>query len=114
MKPETEAKAIIGLIIALIAFGVGSGAGIVMALGQNDTSNTTHVTTNQESPQIPSTKNVNIQTQPQTTTNSNDTSSGSGYSGNGGGNSGSSSIGNSNSGNNQDTSSTSGNDSPKK
>ena len=82
MKPETEAKAIIALIISLIAFGFGSGAGIVMALNQNDTTNSTQISNNQDIPQIPSTKNVNIQTTPQT--NSDYTGPESTYTNNGG------------------------------
>lgn len=66
MKPETEAKALIGLIISLIAFGCGSGAGIVMGLSQNDIPNSTKVQNATDMPQIQTTKNVNIQSQPQT------------------------------------------------
>ncbi len=65
MGPETEAKALIALIIALIAFGCGSGAGIVMGLSQNGTSNTTKVDTTKEIPQIQNTKNVNTHTEQQ-------------------------------------------------
>lgn len=79
MKPETEAKAIIALIISLIAFGCGSGAGIVMGLSQNDTPNTTKVNNTQEMPQIQSTKNVNTHTEPQITTNPDNTNSESVY-----------------------------------
>ena len=75
MKPETEAKAIIALIISLIAFGCGSGAGIVMGLSQNDTPNTTKVNNTQEMPQIQSTKNVNTHTEPQITTTPDNTNS---------------------------------------
>ncbi len=104
MNPETEAKAIIALIISLIAFGFGSGAGIVMAL-QNDTLNSTQISNTKDIPQIPSTKNVNIQTTPQTNsdytgsestytdtgnsgadTTGNDSGSGNGDSGSGGNN----------------------------
>lgn len=71
MKPETEAKAIIALIISLIAFGCGSGAGIVMGFNQNDTSIIKNNTT-PEMPQIQTTQNTDItQTQPQTNTTSN-------------------------------------------
>ncbi|MGZ7070582.1 MAG: hypothetical protein ACXVHS_09820 [Methanobacterium sp.] len=73
MRPETEAKALIALIISLIAFGCGSGAGIVMGLSQNDTSNTTKVNNSTEMPQIQSTKNVNTHTEPQTTSNPDNT-----------------------------------------
>ncbi len=70
MKPETEAKAIIALIISLIAFGCGSGAGIVMGINQNDTSIIQNNTT-PEMPQIQTTQNTDItQTQPQTNSNS--------------------------------------------
>ncbi|MBI5680813.1 MAG: hypothetical protein HZC47_07975 [Methanobacterium sp.] len=75
MKPETEAKAIVALIISLIAFGCGSGAGIVMGLSTNDMNNLTKVNTSQEMPQIQTTKNVNIETQPQTTPNTDQGSS---------------------------------------
>ena len=69
MKPETEAKAIIALIISLIAFGCGSGAGIVMSFNQNDTSVIKNNTTPQM-PQIQTTQNTDItETQPQTNTN---------------------------------------------
>ena len=37
MRPETEGKIIVGLIISLIAFGCGSGVGIVIGISQNDT-----------------------------------------------------------------------------
>lgn len=74
MKPETEAKAIIALIISLIAFGCGSGAGIVMGLSQNDVPNTTKVNNTQELPPIQSTKNVNTHSQPQTTNSDNSNS----------------------------------------
>ncbi len=67
MKPETEAKALIALIISLIAFGCGSGAGIVMGINQNDTLNTQISNTSQDMPQIPNTKNVNTHTQNQQT-----------------------------------------------
>jgi hypothetical protein len=71
MKPETEAKAIVALIISLIAFGCGSGAGIVMGFNQNDTSIIKNNTT-PEMPQIQTTQNTDItQTQPQTNTTSN-------------------------------------------
>jgi hypothetical protein len=79
MKPETEAKAIIAFIIALIAFGCGSGAGIVMGLSQNDASNTTKVNNTQELPQIQNTKNVNINTEPQPTSNPDNSNSDSIY-----------------------------------
>ncbi len=75
MKPETEAKAIIALIISLIAFGCGSGAGIVMGLSPNDTQNTSKVNTSQEMPPIQSTKNVDTNTQVQTNSNQEETSS---------------------------------------
>jgi hypothetical protein len=111
MKPETEAKAIIGLIISLIAFGFGSGAGIVMGLSQNDTPNTTQVTTNQDVPQVPSTKNVNINTEPQnTTSNSADTNSDTVYednSGSSGSDSGNGSENDNSDGNSNDNSGTS-------
>lgn len=69
MRPETEAKAIIALIISLIAFGFGSGAGIVVGFDQNDTSIIKNKTT-PEMPQIQTTQNTDItQTQPQTNTN---------------------------------------------
>jgi hypothetical protein len=71
MRPETEAKAIIALIISLIAFGFGSGAGIVMGFNQNDTSIIKNKTT-PEMPQIQTTQNTDItQTQPQINTTSN-------------------------------------------
>lgn len=98
MKPETEAKAIIGLIISLIAFGFGSGAGIVMGLSQNDTPNMTQVINSSELPQIPTTKNVDIQTQPQNTSNSEDTTSETVYVDNSGNSNDDSSSGNSNDG----------------
>jgi hypothetical protein len=79
MKPETEAKAIIALIISLIAFGCGSGAGIVMGLSQNDTPNTTKVNNTQELPPIQTTKNVNPSTEQQATSNPNNTNSESVY-----------------------------------
>lgn len=75
MKPETEAKAIIALIISLIAFGCGSGAGIVMGLSQNDTQNISKANNTQEMPPIPSTKNVDTNTQVQSNSNPEDTSS---------------------------------------
>lgn len=65
MNPETEAKALIALIISLIAFGCGSGAGIVLSLSQNDLSNTTKVNNTKEMPQIQNTKNVNTHTEQQ-------------------------------------------------
>ena len=37
MRPETEGKIIVALIISLIAFGCGSGVGIVIGISQNDT-----------------------------------------------------------------------------
>jgi hypothetical protein len=80
MKPETEAKAVIALIISLIAFGCGSGAGIVMGLSQNDIPNATKVNnTTKEMPQIQSTKNVNPNTEQQTVSNPDNTSSQSVY-----------------------------------
>ncbi|WP_414468837.1 hypothetical protein [Methanobacterium sp. ACI-7] len=79
MKPETEAKAVIALIISLIAFGCGSGAGIVMGLSQNDTPNSTNLTNPQEIPQIQTTKNVNTHSEPQTPSASNNTNSESVY-----------------------------------
>lgn len=79
MKPETEAKAIVALIISLIAFGCGSGAGIVMGLSANDMSNITKVNSTPEIPQIQTTKNVNIETQPPNTTSTNEGSSESVY-----------------------------------
>jgi hypothetical protein len=82
MKPETEAKAIIALIISLIAFGCGSGAGIVMGLSQNDALNTTKINNTseaQEFPQIQTTKNVNTPAKPQTTTDQDNTNSESVY-----------------------------------
>jgi hypothetical protein len=80
MKPETEAKAVIALIISLIAFGCGSGAGIVMGLSQNDIPNATKVNnTTKEMPQIQSTKNVNPNTEQQTVSNPDNTSSKSVY-----------------------------------
>jgi len=75
MKPETEAKAIIALIISLIAFGCGSGAGIVMGLSPNDTQNTSKVNSSQEMPPIQSTKNVDTNTQVQTDSNQDNTTS---------------------------------------
>lgn len=68
MKPETEAKAIVALIISLIAFGFGSGAGIVIGFNQNGTSIITNNTT-PEMPQIQTTQNTDIN-QPQTNSNS--------------------------------------------
>lgn len=79
MKPETEAKAIIALIISLIAFGCGSGAGIVMGLSQNDIPNATNVNNTQEMPQIQTTKNVNPHTEQQTPTTPDNTNSESVY-----------------------------------
>lgn len=82
MKPETEAKAIIALIISLIAFGCGSGAGIVMGLSQNDALNTTKINNTsevKELPQIQITKNVNTPAEPQTTTSQDNTNSESVY-----------------------------------
>lgn len=82
MKPETEAKAIIALIISLIAFGCGSGAGIVMGLSQNDALNTTKINNTQEAqelPQIQTTKNVNTPAKPQTATDQDNTNSESVY-----------------------------------
>jgi len=69
MNPETEAKAIIALIISLVAFGCGSGAGIVMGLTQNNVTNATQLNNTHDMPQIQSTKNVNINQTPQTTSN---------------------------------------------
>lgn len=79
MKPETEAKAIIALIISLIAFGCGSGAGIVMGLTQNNIPNSTKVNNSSDLPPIQSTKNVNTHTEPQISSNQDDTSSQSVY-----------------------------------
>ena len=82
MKPETEAKAIIALIISLIAFGCGSGAGIMMGLSQNDTLNATNINNTQEAwelPQIQTTKNVNTPAKPQTTTDQDNSNSESVY-----------------------------------
>ncbi len=74
MRPETEAKAIIALIISLVAFGCGSGAGIVMGLSQNDLSNTTKVNNTQELPQVQTTKNVNPNTETPATNQDNSNS----------------------------------------
>lgn len=38
MSPETEGKIMVAMIISLIAFGLGSGVGIVIGISQNDTS----------------------------------------------------------------------------
>ena len=75
MNPETEAKAIIALIISLVAFGCGSGAGIVMGLSQNNTTNSTMTNNTQDLPQIQSTKNVDINTQQQNASNPDNTNS---------------------------------------
>jgi len=82
MKPETEAKAIIALIISLIAFGCGLGVGIVMVLSQNDALNTTKINNTseaQEFPQIQITKNMNTPAESQTTTSQDNTNSESVY-----------------------------------
>lgn len=45
MKQKNDGKIVVLMIIALIAFGIGSGIGISMGLGvdSNHTNNTTHV-----------------------------------------------------------------------
>ncbi|MEN4007300.1 MAG: hypothetical protein PQ964_08110 [Methanobacteriaceae archaeon] len=69
MRPETEAKVIIALVISLIAFGCGLGAGIIMGLSQNNTLNATNINITQRVPVLPQiTRNVNIPAEPQNIT----------------------------------------------
>ncbi len=55
MSPETEGKIMVALIISLIAFGFGSGVGIVIGISQNDTSSpfSLNYTTEDQNPQMP-------------------------------------------------------------
>lgn len=68
MNPETEGKALVALIISLIAFGFGSGAGIVMGINQDSISTSIVNNSSQEMPLIPNTNNANINKEPQTNT----------------------------------------------
>jgi hypothetical protein len=54
MRPETEGKIMVVLIISLIAFGCGSGVGIVIGISQNDTSSPFSLNYSQDDPQFPS------------------------------------------------------------
>lgn len=53
MSPETEGKIMVALIISLIAFGFGSGVGIVIAISQNDTTSPFSLNFTEENPQMP-------------------------------------------------------------
>jgi hypothetical protein len=74
MNSETEGKILVTLIISLIAFGCGSGAGIVLGISQNDSLSPTKLNLSQQNvPQYPVTqKSVSIQnTQQQIQTENN-------------------------------------------
>ncbi|MCK9151625.1 hypothetical protein [Methanobacterium alcaliphilum] len=70
MRPETEGKIMVALIISLIAFGCGSGVGIVIGISQNDTSSPFSLNYTQQNPQLP-TSNISY-TEPAKTTTSQD------------------------------------------
>ena len=53
MRPETEGKIIVALIISLIAFGCGSGVGIVIAISQNNSSSPLSLNYTEQNPQFP-------------------------------------------------------------
>jgi hypothetical protein len=53
MRPETEGKIMVVLIISLIAFGCGSGVGIVIGISQNDTSSPFSLNYTPNDPQFP-------------------------------------------------------------
>ena len=74
MNSETEGKILVTLIISLIAFGCGSGAGIVLGISQNDSLSPTKLNLSQQNvPQYPVTQKSidiqNTQTQVQTPNN---------------------------------------------
>lgn len=55
MSPETEGKIMVALIISLIAFGFGSGVGIVIGISENDPSSpfSLNYTAEDQTPQMP-------------------------------------------------------------
>jgi flagellar basal body-associated protein FliL len=72
MNPETEGKILVTLIISLIAFACGSGAGIVMGISKNDQIPALQINQPQKDILIPynTPKEVNTQPkQPNTSTN---------------------------------------------
>jgi len=69
MNPETEGKALVALVISLIAFGFGSGAEMVAGIGLNNNSTPIVNNSTQEMPQIPSSNNVSISQESQSNTN---------------------------------------------
>lgn len=48
MNPETEGKILVTLIISLIAFGCGSGVGIVLGISQNNSLSPTKLNISQQ------------------------------------------------------------------
>lgn len=73
MRPETEGKIMVALIISLIAFGCGSGVGIVIGISQNDTSSPFSLNYTQQNPQLP-TSNTTYTEPVETSTSSQDNS----------------------------------------
>jgi hypothetical protein len=74
MRPETEGKIIVALIISLIAFGCGSGVGIVIGISQNDTDSPFSINyTQPEDFQLPTvtTKSPDISSTPSTSDSQN-------------------------------------------
>ncbi len=64
MRPETEGKIMVVLIISLIGFGCGSGMGIVIGISQNDSSSPFSLNyTQPDDPQFPAVEPTSTQIQ---------------------------------------------------
>jgi hypothetical protein len=74
MKPETEGKIVVALIVSLIAFGFGSASGIFMNISKNSLSSIQFSSNNQEIPPLvltPNPSNIQNTEQPSQPQNSN-------------------------------------------
>jgi len=72
MRPETEAKIMVALLISLIAFGCGSCLGIILAISpENITPETAHNNASLEAPNPTQTSNQVNETITSNMTNSN-------------------------------------------